>query len=330
MSSGDTSVVDTSLNGGFDLSFDLPILATGEYIGIGSNVAINACDLTGNTISIYKTAGGLDVKAACNNGVVVDEISQTWGIPTHVRMTFHDCFCTLQIDDQWFWTFGFAYIKYPPAPSSGSQTGNIQLSIFGTDQKIVSNIEITELYDWREAIWIDMETTSMNAMSSVIQERPVEIIGNYLGEIVFYYTPDPANMAPIEVGYVKEDDVDEEDNQGLASDAIVYYLWQCVTNNRKVAQDYGFITRVFRMPDLTTGAKKAAQVAIRKAYQSTREHTTTLRFYPQIEIGDLVRIKYGLPGLGQAELTYDVIVETLVPNVASTRSTLRITGRENL
>ena len=329
MSSGNTSVVDTSLNGGFDLSFDLPVLATGEYIGIGSNVAIKSTDLTGSTISIYKTDTGLDVKAACNNGIVIDEVSQAWNVPHHVHLTFHDCFCTLQIDDQWFWTFGFDYIKYPPAPNSGSQIGNIQLFMFGTDQKVVSNIQITELYDWREAIWIDMETTTMNAMSSIIQERPVEIIGNSLGEIVFYYTPDPANMVATEINYVKEDDITEEDNQGIASDAIVYYLWQCVTNSRKVAQDYGFITRVFRMPDLTTGAKKAAQVAIRKAYQSTRHHDSILRFYPQLEVGDLVTLKYTLPGTLQ-DVSYDVIVETIVPNHDDQHLNLQVTGRENI
>ena len=328
MSSGYTSVVNTSLNGGYDLSFDLPVLSTGEFVAIQSNVSINESDLVGSIIKLSKTDDGMCAEAITAGGITIDRTQLDWGQPYCARITFHDCFCTIQLDDQWFWTFGFAFIQYPVDADIKTRAGSIILSMFGTEGKTVTNIEITELYDWREAIWIDMETTSMNAISSVVQERPVEIIGKSTGEIVFYYTPDLDSTVVQDVEFVRDDELDDEDNSGLASDAIVYYLWQTVTNSRVVAQEYGFITRVFRMPNLTSGAKKATQVAIRKAYQSTKRHSSILRFYPQVEVGDVVGLKYDLPGTGES-IRKEVIVESLISSIGP-QVGLQITGRERL
>jgi hypothetical protein len=82
------------------------------------------------------------------------------------------------------------------------------------------------------------------------------------------------------------------------------------------------------MPDLTSGAMKAARVAVRKGMQSARAHSATTRFYPHLEVGDVVELRYILPATREAK-TYRVIIESLTPNIGK-GSSLQIRGRELL
>jgi hypothetical protein len=59
MSSGNTSVVDTSLSGGFDISFDLPDdFPTEKYVGLVSNIVAHADDSDSHYFYIERLAGG--------------------------------------------------------------------------------------------------------------------------------------------------------------------------------------------------------------------------------------------------------------------------------
>ena len=84
------------------------------------------------------------------------------------RLLYHEKNISLYQNGRWITTLATDDLIY-------DQTTYIDISAYTASSIIFENVRFRELSDWREAIYIDLETDGQSALSSVIQERPIEI-----------------------------------------------------------------------------------------------------------------------------------------------------------
>jgi hypothetical protein len=190
----------------------------------------------------------------------------------------------------------------------------------------LANVVLVDLYDWREAIFIDLDSVAANAISSVIQQRPVEIRSTYNGEIRFHYSAD--NKRDVVNLYQKLiTTVSKTNNPSqVVSDAIVYGSEVEILTSEDSASHHGFITRIIRVPELDTGARRAAREMIKKAEQQAILYTINLRADIRIETGDILQCSYNLSGTN-TPVEISCIVENVVVNVRNATFSMMLTGR---
>lgn len=194
----------------------------------------------------------------------------------------------------------------------------------------LTDIKLRELCDWREAIWIDLETDGRSALSAIIQQRPIETVPQPDGSITFWYIMDrdvvTAVREPREHSYTHSVPVEG------ASDAIVYGNRKVVTmQNRDFAKHLGLSTKLMRMPDLDIGALKATDVALRKIFEKFRTHHLVIRPDLALVVGDVYSLTYTASGTGRVE-SHQIIIESVVVEIGMAQnkltSKMTLDGRE--
>ncbi len=309
--------------GGFDLHFNIPDLASDSYIEIRTNVNITS----GSTVSdtIIRMANSED---AGKYVAVYDENHTLWekycfsGIdPRKIRYCMHNEFLSVYVNESWLHTFYFQNVNYP-------EYEDFELSILSSGSSIVAtDIVITDLYDWREAIFIDLDTAGANAISSVIQQRPVEIRPTHLGEVRFQYSADDKRDIVDVYQKLVVSSVKQKDDSMVISDAIVYGPEVEVLTSEDSASKHGFITKIIRVPELDTGARRAAKEIMKRAEQQSVMYTLTIRSDLRIEIGDIVQCTYHLSGTN-TEVVISCIIESIQISVKNAIFSMVLTGRE--
>jgi hypothetical protein len=193
----------------------------------------------------------------------------------------------------------------------------------------LSDIKVSDLGDWREAIYIDMETDGMSAISSVIQERPIEMVAKSDGSLDIWYEPNRDTIEAIR--RPKVHDYTYSIPSDGASDAIINGPEEVKTmRNAGFARELGFATRVMRMPDLDTGAMRAAYIILQRKLESFHRHSITTRPDLALEVGDIYSFSYIASGTERIE-TRDIIVESISLDFSMLRkinSNMTISGRE--
>lgn len=149
----------------------------------------------------------------------------------------------------------------------------------------ITNIEKSELYAWREGIYVEMETSGMSAIQSALQSRPVIVTADADGKIVFTYG---TKRDALNTGKPIESDVVEQESPQAASDAIVYADDVFAIPNDQYDADVGWQTRVFRMFELGGDARFAAQLMNRQAIERQTVHRLQQRPDLRIQINDEV------------------------------------------
>jgi hypothetical protein len=169
-----------------------------------------------------------------------------------------------------------------------------------------TDIVVRELPYWREAIWIDMESTGMNAVGSIVQERPIEITPAWNGKIRFSLNADRDQLA-IASSFIRSHVQTDQNTPNASSDAIVYYSDVDLSLDEEFAAADGFLTRIMRLPNLEADAMESARVLQDQARQHQKVHDVTCRPDAHIEPGDEVEFFYSTPGGASAHRT--MIVE---------------------
>jgi hypothetical protein len=182
------------------------------------------------------------------------------------------------------------------------------------------------LCDWRDAIYIDLDTNTMNAIQSIIQQRPVEIVPKYDGSLQFYYEPNSRNS--VGISNIKEYQRTKIDSKVACSDAIVYYSDVNVLSNGQSAKEIGFVTRIYRLSELDHGAIRAAEVLQKKSRQSMKRHKTQGRISLALEQGDIGAINYVTVDT-QETVSESFIVETIQLSLANGEYVMVAEGRDN-
>lgn len=306
--------------GGYNLSFVMPELASGQWVGVKSNIGVTYDDIASpatsiNTIRVGKDASGNYISILDRDNNLVERYT---GFPNFgkVRIIFHNEFVTVYVDDAWIHTFGFGYIYHPEAPT---------IDLLASGNITITNIRLQELADWREAIFVDMETDSMNAISSVILQRPVDIRSSFDGALVFEYDPPRSTVT---ITDAKEHQYALTDSRQGCSDAITYFTKVAVTVDPKYAEQFGFVTRMYRFPDLDNGAIAASKIQQRRSREGSYLHSVRTRIRPELEVGDILRLQV-TPDGGGAAIDKSFIVERITLQVGDGINATTIDGREH-
>jgi hypothetical protein len=297
-------------------------MTTGNYIDYKVN-AVTATGHSGIVVRIKEIGSGYIEIYLCNYPSIATISSTTFYVGTagerKVRILFHQSFVTVYINSQWATTFYPDEIIYPL---------NFASYLTAAVSTPVTDINFTELYDWREAVYIDLETDGNAALDSVIQERPIERVVRPDGCISYWYVPARETIV-IEDHTIRQHDWAESTPSRAASDGIVYYANVKSIQYTQYAKNYGFCTRVYRMPNLSTGAVRAAKLVIRRALEEAIMHNITMRPNAKILVGDILDIDYAASGTGKA-ISFDVIVNSVDIQVTGGQSEMTITGREEI
>lgn len=228
------------------------------------------------------------------------------------RVVFHDVHISVYTNDRWVHTF-----------SGEGWAGGGTVTLMSTEDAIITDITLSELSDWRDAVYIDQEQHGIGAISSVIQERPVTIIPRRNTSLSFYYVKDRDILT---TGRVMRHSIKKAASG--ASHYIVYYADVMTFVDTSVLEEDGFITRVIRVPNLGNGASYAAEMIARTARESRVIHNVEkMTLDPRLEIGDVLRVSYVLTGTDRA-IDYDIIVDGISMNIADGDCYMSVQGRE--
>jgi hypothetical protein len=237
------------------------------------------------------------------------------------RALLHENSISFYQNNKWIDTICFDELEYE---------NSLSISFNGTGT--ITNILLRELGDWREAIYIDLETDGRSALSSILQQRPVTIISNWNGYLdIFYEKTRDTITSNIEPRSHRNTRSVPRDG---ASDAIVYGSKDVKTIvNEYFARGLGFATKLIRVPDLNVGAFKAANIILKNAYEQSNTSMFIMRPNLQLIVGDVLVISYIAGGTDRA-YSGQIIVDGLALEIKTVGSKLTskiaVDGRQSL
>lgn len=328
------AATETLFPGGFDLYFKMPQISDGHSVIVyGDNIFINDADgeETANKleISIKRSGGVLQVESLPTGGTDMDDMTINTDVAqagSHdVRILFHGEFCSVYLDRASVATFAYGEdaLTWPDTA--------VDLYMKCSATYTIEEILVNELFDWREAIYVESELTAASALGSVIQERPIEMAPTSLGGLSFSYNIVRDTLtysnAQTKNTFRAHNRVDRTVGDA-GSDAIVYFADIDFVSHQAFADEEGFLTRVFKLTTLDTGANTAAQILLDKAYAGQFQHNITMRPDPRVEIGDRMEIHYLVPGTA-TQRDYALIVESISIGMDEGRYMMSVSGRED-
>ena len=323
--------MDWQPKGTIDLSFTLVEPADGESIELITDVlgTPQHLETAEGVISVnilyeaeldYGT-GAYIVAETRIGGVAVDTQTVPIGlvdiIDLNIRIFIYDTYISVYCNNLCVYSYALLSADY---------TSMTALSLERTGSYTVENVSLREIPDAREAVFVDYEATTESAIQSVIQQRPIEINPEVDREINFTYDATKDDVPGHNI-FSYEDN--EQDNLQLSSDGIVYYENVGVSINADTAREVGFITRMYRLSELSNGAIEAAAKYQRSALQ--RRHLSSIvmqRLDPRIEVRDVILVDVVVTGTGR-HITDEVIVEDISISVEDGNYSTNISGRRN-
>lgn len=318
--------------GGFDARFTIPALATNAWIAIYADnlTYTDGAQSTKLDIGLKNIGGILTVYAKGQSGTLPEHYFQTTAspsVPHELRVFFHEEYVSVYIDNVWHVTFGIGtdLLTWPK---------DVQLYIYAyaSTSFTLTNLRLVELFDWREAIYIESELSAQSAIGSVIQERPVEIVPTSTGGLQLSYNiiRDTITYTADECKRIFTSHQREDGTSGDAgSDAIIYFSDVSFASYEKFAEEEGFLTRVYKLSNLDNGAEATGKILLEKAFEEQFQHPITMRPDIRIETGDKITFTYVVPGT-ERTVSYTVIVESKSISIAEGRYTMSIKAREDL
>lgn len=306
--------------GGFDVQFTIPGIADSCSLMLSTNINITSGSAVQNLCAVISRSGTTYSLSIRNpSGVIYDTYNVVSLNPKTVRWCMHNEFISAYVNENWIHTFWFQNVDYP-------EYEDLTLTLTSSGSTITAtNVKVVDLYDWREAIFIDFDSVASNAISSVIQQRPVEIRPTYLGEVKFQYSADDKRdivelFQKLIINHSKT-----RDSKPVISDAIVYGPYVEVLTSEESASSYGMITRIIRVPELDTGARRAAQELIKQARQQSVQHSLKIRSDLRIELGDILQCTYVLSATNKS-VSFAFVVESINISLKDAEFSMDITG----
>ena len=319
----------TTTSGGIEVFFNFTP-AVGRIVWVVTDIlALPAFTTLADPTEILKIRVNLEVISTIQyvavytyvGSAVIDKstfaLGNTSTLEFAVRTFIYDENIAVYVNDVCVYTYTLGAVSYPePVAASIQVTGGVEIAI--------SNIVRTELQDQREAIYVDYEANTENAIQSIVQQRPVEINAGVGRELEFTYLATGDTLA---AHHVKSYSNTLEDNVQISSDGIVYYADVGVSISQNTAEEVGLITRMYRLSGLDSGAIKAASVYQEKALQRRNMGNFSGRFDPRLEIRDIYAIDLIATGT-QRNILRSIIVENIQMRLEDGAYKMSITGRK--
>lgn len=236
-----------------------------------------------------------------------------------IRVFFFNKRLSIYINNKWIYSYSLALVDYPD---------DIDMSLIVNGGSLtIEQINVVELCDGRDAVYVDYEANTDSALSSIIQERPIEMYPGINRTMQFTYD---STKEDVESVFIRRYEDSEQDNTGISSDGLVYALDVSISVDESTAKELGFITKMYRLSDLDTGISKAVKALQKRARQSRHKISITTRVDPRLEIAD-VYVLDGIIPTGTDTPIYDrVIVEDLSINLSDGINSMTISGRRDV
>lgn len=232
------------------------------------------------------------------------------------RIFFNNQFISFYIDDLWAYSYGYQDPTYPEGAIS------VSVSSSGADTTLI-DVRRVELSDYREAIFVDYEQTAENAISSIIQGRPIEIYSETSRQLAFTYASIRDEVNALYVERIQEN---IEDPSSMSSDGLVYFSDVGVTLDPIVAKEVGFITRLYRMSEIDSGAMEAAAIVQNRSREQRKRYSINSRLDVRLEIGDIYNIDVVVTSTNR-HITKSIVVEDLSISLDDRRQGMSVSGR---
>jgi len=307
--------------GGYDIEFRRDTLSNGQELIVCAKIGITEDDVADPDtakcfIVIGKDSNSYYFVARDKNGDDVDEFESQLSALGLIRVVFHNEFCTIYVDHYWIYTFGFDDIYHNVDPEVGLKTTGGGITVYDLRKK--------ELSDWREAVYVELEISSQNAIRTAILQRPVDIYPNWEGRLVCEYNP---NRNSDSVYFVKKHSEKRGDNSQACSDAVIQSTYAAVVTDVQYAMTDGFVTRMYRLPDLDSGYVQAAQIMQDRARRSNKEHSVQCRINIHFEIGDIANVSATVSGTGRS-LSESFVIENMSLSISEAKQQMSLSGRD--
>jgi hypothetical protein len=265
-------------------------------------------ELQGNDMLIIDlvTDGDNAILASCHLPITIRQLYSGLIYP---RIVFQNNCINVYVNERWATTFYCNQISY------GTQN-TVWFQNYGAIPVSLSRVYLLDLSDWREAIYIDLETDGLSALSSIIQERPIDMFCRSDGAIDFVYEPARTifdySLDPLSVEKADSYPID------AGSDLITYGMVAFSMQSYEYAMKFGFSTKVMRVPNLETGAARAVRKLSRMAVERSTITTLTMRPDIRLELGDKLRFQTTVSGTGthfhEMFIVEEISVQTKPPS----------------
>lgn len=288
-----SSELGRNTTGALDLRFTTPA-SSFNTIRIRTNIKHDETD-TYSFITVTASSGNwlidfhrLEEGSSLGSTKTLD-VSQS---PSHTndwRFYWHNNYISVYIDDKWVYTFATEELVYP---------ASLSVYIYCDQSVSLTDVKVVELHDWRQAVYTETDVNGLSLVSSIIQERPIEMYVDSDGKLRFHYNIDPT---PVSFGS-KIRSFDEEKairDQG-GSDFIVYYKDVTTIVDTDFLEDYGFMTRVLRLSNLDTGADFAAETIAKRTRERQTMYRITCRPDLRVEPGDVITVIFTESGTARS------------------------------
>lgn len=313
------------LPGGFDVRYTIPILTSGHNVELyASNLYLNETETI--SLKIANASGTLTVSSDPSGSTPSETIETDFSVSKahDVKVYFHGEFLSVFIDDRLVFTFAYGEdnLTWP--------SDQVALYLKASANYTVTDVKVIELFDWREAIYVESELTAASAIGSVIQERPIEIFSDQYGGLTFSYNIErdeivytPAISKRILHSHFRN----EATSKDAGSDAIVYFSDIAFVSDPKFAKEEGFITRVLKMASLETGAAAAAQMVLKLSREKQKNHNIVLRPDVRFMLGDKLTFHYYMPGINSLH-EFCIIIESITIEAQEGKYRMAVSGRQ--
>lgn len=326
LSSGSYGIGIQYYPNGLDLRFTLDPVTYADYFDITLDAGYGTD--TEIKMRMLRVGGGQYQMSLILNpsGTFLERYNIAMADTEHaVRVFFHDQYATFYIDGRWIHSFSM--------PEIPTYANSMRIGFFSSiTNHAVRDLTLIELSDWREAIYIDLETNSKSAIGSVVQERPVEIIAKSDGSIAFWYEITRSINTLSQYNLRSHTWQNNSVPEG-SSDAIVYYDLVKVLQDEEYLSLFGFSTRIYRMPSLSHGAVRAAYILLKRLRQQREIHDFIIRPDVRIEAGDVLNVDYLTPGTKRNNVV-SIIVQSVTNSWVQAgqggQPSMKVSGRLNI
>jgi hypothetical protein len=212
---------------------------------------------------------------------VIDKIkiaSDSVGVYHSYRLCYFENTISIYIDGSWGYT---AYI-----PNVIYANGNSSLIALSSNAQTLKWVNLSELSENRKAIYVDIESPGFNAVASVIEDRPIQMYPKSDGSIDFTY-----KRGRTSIGVDRYYSLTKESQMptDTGSDILVYGVDVSNISDLNFAKEYGWSTKMFRLPSLVYGAVDAAKILARNAMQRRNRYSgNRMRPDLRVELGDII------------------------------------------
>lgn len=233
------------------------------------------------------------------------------------RVFMFDRYVSVSADGATLFVCVFLSADYPP--------DNTTVALSSPSGTVVTDFVLAKLGDGREAIYVDYETAAGNAISDVIQQRPVELRAGQDGRIkalVDYVN----NEVPKNFKYFWKVNASRQLPPNLSSDGIVYYEDVLGISSEDVFAEFGYGMTLYRMSELSTGVRLAVETIQRKALESASPVSAMGRFDYRFEQGDVLALSVEPYG-GRPGETIQLLIEDISFRVQDGMAQAEYVGR---